>query len=232
MAETVIGVDGCPAGWIAAIWRDGKATIKLFPLGGFVEILNEDAAVIAVDMPIGLPQQHGRRAERAARRVLKARGSSVFSTASRAAYAAKTWEEACEINLKNSDPPKKLSKQSFALSAKIREIDAVISPELQTRIREVHPEVIFFEMNDCRPVLSKKKNAEGRAERIEILKRSNFPFSTLEWPNFLKKDVGGDDIIDACACAWSARRILEGKESHYPPEEERDARGLVMRIHA
>jgi len=24
MTETVIGVDGCPGGWIAVIWKNGK----------------------------------------------------------------------------------------------------------------------------------------------------------------------------------------------------------------
>ena len=50
--------------------------------------------------------------------------------------------------------------------------------------------------------------------------------------NYRKSQVKRDDIIDACAAAWSAWRILEGVDLHFPETEERDARGLLMRIHA
>ena len=230
MQETVVGVDGCRAGWIAVIWTDVEAHCEL--LSSFSKVLSQHPGIIAVDMPIGLPPKHGRKAECEARKVLGARSPSVFSTVSRAAYGANTWKEACDINLINSDPHRKLSKQSFGIFPKVREVDEAITPSLQSRIKEVHPEVIFYEMNDCRPLNFSKKKRNGASERIELLERSGFPWSTLRHPIYLKKDVADDGIIDACACAWSARRIIAGTARHYPTTEERDARGLLMRIHA
>ncbi len=230
MQEAVVGVDGCRAGWIAVIWTDVGAHCEL--LSSFSKVLSVHPGIIAVDMPIGLPPKHGRIAEHEARSILGARRSSVFSTVSRAAYAANTWKEACEINLINSVPPKKLSQQSFAIFKKVKEVDAAITPALQSRVREVHPEVIFYEMNDRQPLHFSKKKRDGASERVKLLERSGFPWSTLGHPIYLKKNVADDDIIDACACAWSARRILEGTARYYPEKEERDARGLLMRIHA
>jgi predicted RNase H-like nuclease len=230
MQETVVGVDGCRDGWIAVIWTDVGAHCQL--LSSFREVLSVHPGIVAVDMPIGLPPKHGRRAESEARKVLGARSPSVFSTVSRAAYVANTWDEACKINLMNSDPRRKLSKQSFAIFKKVREVDAAMTPALQSRIKEVHPEVIFYEMNDRQPLRFSKKKRDGAKERTKLLEISGFPWSTLGHPIYLKKNVADDDIIDACACAWSARRILEGTARHYPETEERDVRGLLMRIHA
>jgi predicted RNase H-like nuclease len=44
--------------------------------------------------------------------------------------------------------------------------------------------------------------------------------------------VGADDLLDACACAWSARRIAEGRAVRFPADPPQDARGLRMAIHA
>ena len=80
--------------------------------------------LIAVDMPIGFPRWHsGREAERQTRARLGDRQSSVFAVPSRAAVMCTDYGEACRANLKNSDPPKKVSKQIFHIFPKMREID-------------------------------------------------------------------------------------------------------------
>ncbi|MGO4840025.1 DUF429 domain-containing protein, partial [Rhizobiaceae sp. 2RAB30] len=90
--RTVAGVDGCKAGWVAVIRAPGQAAYACV-VGSFaalVEMLPGDA-VIAVDMPIGLPDisSHGGRGpETLVRRFLGARQSSVFSIPSRAAVYA------------------------------------------------------------------------------------------------------------------------------------------------
>jgi len=43
---------------------------------------------------------------------------------------------------------------------------------------------------------------------------------------------GGDDLLDACACAWSARRFARGETRSFPQTPDRDARGLRMEIRA
>ena len=223
--SSVIGVDGCPGGWIAAIWRSDKIEMRL--CRAFADILAEDAAIIAVDMPIGLPRLHGRAAEPEARRKLKGRHSSIFAIPSRAAIAEMDYRKGCAINLEHSDPPRKFPKQTFNLFPKLREMDALMTPELQVRVREVHPELAFCAMNGFEALKHSKKTAEGAEERLRLLKRHGLPKPSFD---FKRKDVGGDDVIDACACAWSARRILEGRQTCFPETDERDERGLLMRI--
>lgn len=230
----VVGVDGCPGGWIAVRWAEG---VSHHLCRSFAEVVAMDAAVIAVDMPIGFPQGSGRAAERDVRARLGERQSSVFSVPSRAAVMCGDYRESCAANLANSDPAKKVSKQIFHIFPKMREIDALITPELQARIVEVHPELAFWAMNGEASLSLPKKvkgqpNAPGLELRKALLTKAGFPLADLPAQAYRRVDVGADDLIDACACAWSARRILEGRHVSFPAEPPRDARGLRMAISA
>ena len=117
----LVGVDGCVGGWLAAFVRPagGEARLRIVPR--FAELLAapENPAVIAVDMPIGLPARvgvGGRAAENAIRPLLGARQSSVFSVPSREAIYAADYREACRIAQTTSDPPRKVSKQLFNIA--------------------------------------------------------------------------------------------------------------------
>ena len=61
---------------------------------------------------------------------------------------------------------------------------------------------------------------------------SGFPLARLPVPATARMDVGADDLLDACACAWSASRIAEGRAFAFPQNPPRDARGLRMEINA
>ncbi|MEP6566800.1 MAG: DUF429 domain-containing protein, partial [Mesorhizobium sp.] len=91
---TFVGVDGCKAGWIAVRRHPSAApTVDVFPTFATLLAALPDNAVIAVDMPIGLPdfsQRGGRGPEALVRPLLGARQSSVFSIPSRAALYADT----------------------------------------------------------------------------------------------------------------------------------------------
>jgi predicted RNase H-like nuclease len=230
----VVGVDGCPGGWIAVRWA---ATVSYHLCRSFTEVMGLDAAVIAVDMPIGFPHGSGRAAEREVRQRLGERQSSVFSVPSRAAVMCADYRESCAANLASSDPPKKVSKQIFNIFPKMREIDALITPELQSRIVEVHPELAFWAMNGeaSLPLPKKVKGAAhvpGLELRKGLLAAAGFPLVALPPAAYRRADVGADDLIDACACAWSARRILEGLAVRFPADPPLDARGLRMAITA
>src|SRR5262249_60327010 len=76
------GVDGCRAGWLLVLARSGDGEVRLRVVPRFAEVIaaREAPAVIAVDIPIGLPEQagHGGRAARhMGGPVLGARGSCV-----------------------------------------------------------------------------------------------------------------------------------------------------------
>lgn len=196
-----------------------------------------EADVIAVDMPIGFPQLSGREAERAVRAKLGARQSSVFSVPSRAAVMCTDYREACAANLAHSQPPKKVAKQIFHIFPKMREIDALLTPAHQSRIFEVHPELAFWAMNGEQSLALPKKvkgrpNLPGLDLRKALLQAAGFPLGKLPPVAYRASDVGADDLLDACACAWSARRILTGKARRFPASPPLDGRGLRMEINA
>lgn len=108
---------------------------------------------------------------------------------------------------------KGVSKQSFAIFPKIREIDAAIAKGLPINIRETHPEVAFCGMNGGKAVLASKKSETGRAERLRLLKLHGLDVG----PFLSQRPVGCamDDLIDAFACLWVAQRIHNGTAVSY-----------------
>lgn len=234
----VAGLDGCKAGWVMVTWSGNpEASPEATLITHFRDALASAAKIMAVDMPIGLPQLSGRTCERETRARLGERQSSVFAVPSRAAIMQEDYYTSCQVNLENSNPPRKVSKQCFMLFPKIREIDAIITPELQSRVWEVHPELCFWTMNGGQPVpLAKKIKSRpspgGMELRRDLLARNGFPIDRLQHPSWPKSQVAEDDILDACACAWSAARIARGEHVSMPAEPEFDARGLRMQISA
>lgn len=240
-ARMVAGVDGCRGGWMVVLW-DGlpNSTPTATICSDFASVIDLSAQIVAVDMPIGFPEraEHGgRKACAEARARLGARQSSVFSVPSRAAVMCRDYGEACEVNLQNSEPPRKVSKQCFMLFDKMREVDRLMSPEQQSRVYEVHPELAFWAMNGCSPLELPKKvksrpDAPGLALRENLLRNAGFPFDALEVEPHRASAAGRDDLIDACAAAWSALRISRQQHITLPPEPPRDGRGLRMEINA
>lgn len=232
------GADGCRGGWVMVTWTGNPAiTPEISLIPDFATALASAAHTIAVDMPIGLPRLSGRACERETRARLGNRQSSVFAVPSRAAVMQEDYFASCRVNLENSDPPRKVSKQCFMLFPKIREIDSVITPDLQSRVWEVHPELCFWAMNGGQPVPLAKKiksrpNPDGMALRRELLARNGFPIDRLQYPSWPKSQVAEDDILDACACAWSAARIARGEHICLPAKPEFDDRRLRMQISA
>src|SRR5262245_21340164 len=177
--------------------------------------LPEAPAVIAVDIPIGLPERvgyGGRAAENAVRPLLGARQSSVFSVPSRAAIEAADYRDACGIALATSDPPRSVSKQLYMLVPKIREVDACLRADAgaAARVLEVHPELAFWQLNGRR-ALDQPKKVKGRcyepglALRRELLLAAGLPPTAVHMD--APKGTGPDDVLDALACAAIARRI-------------------------
>ena len=192
--------------------------------------LDTRASHISVDMPIGFPADTPRSCEALARQYIGPRRSSVFPVPCREAVMADDYRQACEINARVLG--KKFSKQAFMLFPKMREIDAAITPQFQSRMYEVHPEVAFCAMNNARPLPHSKKTADGAELRRALLTAGGFPLALLLHPQWKTSQAADDDILDACACCWSARRIATGDHLSFPAIPELDARGLRMQISA
>jgi predicted RNase H-like nuclease len=106
----------------------------------------------------------------------------------------------------------------------VRQVDDVMTPELESRVIESHPEVSFAAMADA--VLPPKKSAPGVAGRIAALAPWIDATAALATA---PATVPVDDALDALACAWTAERFVRGIHESLG-DGTRDDRGLVMRI--
>jgi predicted RNase H-like nuclease len=134
-----------------------------------------------------------------------------------------------------SEPPRKVAKQCFHLFPKIREIDRLMTPALEARVFEAHPELGFWRLNGGEAMALPKKvksraSAPGMAERAALLAAHGFTRAFLDQP--LPTGVGRDDLLDAAVLSLTASRIARGEGLCFPPEPERDGRGLRMAIWA
>tara|TARA_R110002072_G_scaffold228234_16_gene385539 strand:- start:14191 stop:14886 length:696 start_codon:yes stop_codon:yes gene_type:complete len=225
--STFLGVDGCRAGWfVVRVAAGDDAAPEAMLLDDFASVLAVRPAphFVAVDMPIGLlatATPGGRNCDQAARGLLGPRRSSVFSPPLRGHLRAQTWSEVSG-----------LSKQSFHLLPKIREVDDCLTPSRQRRVRETHPELAFRSLTGA-PMRHAKRTVEGQRERLLALQTTipgvrAFYRRTLE--QFLRRDVARDDILDALVLAVVAKRMANGVSQCLPLRPVHDARGLRMEI--
>jgi predicted RNase H-like nuclease len=236
------GVDGCRSGWIAAFVRPASEETRVRIVPRFADVLaaSEAPAIVAIDIPIGLPDRigpDGRGPERAIRPLLGARQSSVFSVPPRAAIYAADFRAACAAALAASHPPRKVSKQLFMIAPKIREVDEVLrtDPIVATRVHEVHPELAFWRLNGERALAEPKKvkgvgYEPGLALRRDLLIGVGLSRSVVAGAP--PKGAGADDLLDALACAAIARRLHAGSAQPFPDPPLRDAFGLAVAIWA
>ena len=240
LGRVIAGVDGCRAGWIALALAPGDARPRLMVRARFADLVDElgSGAVLAVDMPMGLPDRisgAGRGPEQAIRPYLGARQSSVFSIPARAAVEAQTYREACDLAQQFSDPPKKVSKQAFFLFGRILEIDRLLQadPGLRDRIFECHPEFAFCRLNGLVAMATPKKirgavNPAGVAERTSLLVQHDIaPEILAAGP---PRGAAMDDLLDAAVNLVMAGRHARGLTTSFPAEPARDRHGILIAI--
>src|SRR4030095_4859244 len=161
------GVDGCRAGWLVVLAyplarnaHEHQVTV----CARFDEVLAllPPSTVSAVDIPIGLlaeQQPGGRDCDRRARRLLGRRASSVFTPPTRPRLDATH-----DTQVRGHG----LSIQAFNILPKIREVDRVMTPGLQQRVYEAHPELAFQSLAG-HPLQDRKKTVAGREATIHVL---------------------------------------------------------------
>jgi predicted RNase H-like nuclease len=238
------GVDGCRAGWLVAFARPqgSEVYVRVVPRFSDVIAAPKAPAIIAVDIPIGLPQSGGREADRIARSLVGIRRSSVFPVPSRRAIFAElgpfgdqqarsaAYRRASVIASSTSDPPRGISIYSFGLFSKIREVDALLQADCTRRdkVFETHPELAFWRLNGECELPASKKSDTGLARRRQLLMEAGFAAAGLS--GTAPKGAAPDDVIDAIACVEIARRIHAGRARRFPNPPEYDAVGLPMSI--
>ena len=235
------GVDGCKAGWFVATssatkqnQTDASCVFKLknlFAASTFTEVLSKtsNCRLVCVDIPIGLTDgDKPRDCDLAARKLLRGpRASSVFPAPIRPCLSTGDYKTASKICFEHSG--KKLNRQSFALLDKIRQVDNLMTPVLQKKVREIHPEVSFWELNNKKPIQQNKKTVPGQAQRHRLLQRI-----FMDMDDVLSKSPATgfamDDAFDALVAAYTASQAVIGKAKTLPSTPELDSKGLKMEI--
>jgi predicted RNase H-like nuclease len=221
-AAPVLGVDGCRGGWVGVVLVPGRPVGAVF--GGHIGELVAAAstlppvaaagglAAVGVDMPLHLSDEGHRPCDLAARRHLGRKASSLFVTPPRAALAAESY--AAGVVAARAVTGSAFSRQAWALRAKVLELDAWWpSAPAAAPVREVHPEVSFSLMTGA-PIMAGKRTWAGAAARRSVLAGEGIELPDDLGPAGLA--AGADDVLDAAAVAWTARRIAAGVARPFP----------------
>lgn len=220
-----MGVDGCPAGWVCFQVDLRSRATSVAVVSKISELISASPRplLVGIDIPIGLPLKGSRACDLAARRLLgQPRSSSVFAAPVRATLVAKSYEEACHLSM--SAHGKSMSKQAYETIAKIREVDDLMTPELQTWVFEVHPEVSFYTLNDGHSLKHSKHERQGKDERIQLL-LPHYPEIQKHLGELRRGQIGEDDMLDAAVATWTAEMVVKGVVPR-----QFDSRGLRMEI--
>ncbi|MFC4247857.1 DUF429 domain-containing protein [Natribaculum luteum] len=240
-----IGVDWASNGWFAFCLTDrDDANMDFYPSIYNLWHHQRDADRLLIDIPIGLSSNGKRACDIEAKQALGSkRGNSVFYTPIREGVEAQNIKEAKQAQ-KALDFS--VQNQAWAIVPRIQEVDEFFEMFAgkigDTDIRETHPEICFWALNDGEPMTHGKKTEEGIEERLGLLsnhltdarglyEEAVETFTEPEWAPVIGKS-GRDDILDAMVAALTARECGENpprlpKESS--PEYD-DVRGREMEI--
>jgi predicted RNase H-like nuclease len=222
---TVLGVDGWRGAWVGAL-LDGRS-VRLLALPDVAAVLAVPAvSVVAIDMPIGLSEDGVRACDVAARDLLRRTGaaSSVFPAPVRAVLGARDYAHARELSRAATGGQRAPSAQTYQLVAAIRALDDALGEPPSDRVVEVHPELAF--RCGLGGITDRKGTARGTVQRLRALR------AEMDVEEALADAPAGVpviDALDACAAAWSARRIADGR-AETVGDDSVDGRGRPMRI--
>mgnify|MGYP003885384939 CR=1 FL=1 len=184
--------------------------------------------MLAVDIPIGLPASGDRRCDLAARALLPPNArASVFTGLRRPLLARRSNYAAANAWAKSDG--KGLSRQAWGLLGKVAEVDALMTPARQRRVREAHPELIFRRLA-AGAALAPKKTPQGRDQRLMLLAGQGLEVAESWFDRLPRSRAKPDDLLDAAALALLAVEMAAGGGRRVPADPARDRRGLAMEI--
>lgn len=225
----VLGVDGCRGGWVGVVLTADDAIHGVFgtDIAAVVKAATDAAgppAVVCVDMPLHLSAAGWRPCDQAVRDHLGAKRSSVFPVPPAPALARGDYAAACAACRELTG--KAFSKQLWMLRPKIRELeDWWTATAGAADVREVHPETSFSLMVGA-PIAAPKRTWEGLAARRSALSGQGIVVPDDIGPG--GRLAGADDVLDAAAVAWTARRVAAGTARSFPdPPVTLDGDGTV-----
>lgn len=205
----VLGVDGCRTGWVGVVW-DGTPRVLVAPTIGELVASAGPLEAVAIDTPIGLPVDAPREAEKLVRPRLPGRASTVFNAPAAVVLDAPDYHAANAAN--RAALGLGLSKQTWYLVPKIRDVADWLATSPDVPVVEAHPELCFATMNGA-VLVDGKTTAAGEAARRRLLADHGLAVDASRRPG-----VAVDDVLDAAATAWTARRFVDGIADRLPPE--------------
>jgi predicted RNase H-like nuclease len=225
----VLGVDACKGGWAGIALSGGRVESYFATV---ISDLAEQACgggpldLVAVDMPVGLPDAGRRRADVLARGVAGPRWASVFMTPVRPALEEESYAAALAVNVQLAGEG--ISRQAHGLRMKILQVDQWVRRARQ-RVVEIHPEVSFACLAGA-PLTVSKSTWAGVAKRQQLLAGAGIVLGGDLGPAGEK--AGVDDILDAAVAAWTALRVAGGQARPLPDPPELFSDGLPCAIWA
>lgn len=254
-----VGVDGFSCGWFS-VGYSGRGYCEMKAFFSFEDLLAyyQTAKLILVDVPIGLPPaklQSGseeRHCDKEARGRLnqldRRRGSSVFRVPTRCATKHFAHNPDDKNGARNVEISRtggiSISEQALGIMCKIAEVDDIMldrKPNARPEIREIHPEICFWALNDENSMEFSKtnKDADKRSkaidERLEVLQKVEPKAKEIfndGWSRFRHNCVGKDDILDAMVAAITAYKGSQGWLQKLPKNKppQRDEESLRMEM--
>ena len=233
--STAVGVDGCKIGWF--YFRRDRASISFDIAVNLENLLNALPlnSRIFIDIPIGLLDGgvEGRDCDKIARKALRSpRASSIFPAPAYPTLSAIGYEDAKRLNLGATG--KMLSQQAFAITPKIREVNNYLAANLDPGylIREIHPEICFWGLNQRQAMKHPKKKPPGFEERLHVLEKILPNIRTIiDGPlqKYTRSVVSRDDILDALVGMVVASTADDNLKT-MPPKPKIDTRSLPMEM--
>lgn len=227
----IAAADGCKDGWIVVEGELGEAIPTVLGTGlGIRETLalcNQLPTVLAIDLPIGLATDGQRAADQAARLFVGARRSSIFPTPVRSVVEyGQTIPDLAHVHRENVSVWARehghagIGSQGFGIFPKICEFDTHLKRQADQSIHEFHPEVSWTAMIGDGSTLAPKSSANGILQRIRLIQH-HLGEEVLNQPLPAGK-YAIDDLLDALAGFWTAKRIASGTANTLPERPDVD----------
>jgi predicted RNase H-like nuclease len=214
----VIGVDAYALGWVAVELHDGAFARAMLATTLYEVVVNgSGAAVIGVDVPLGMMPDRWRVADALVAEQLGPRRGSVSRIP-----PEPVWNEpdfAAANKRCRELTGQRLNRQAWSLRPKVLEANALWQRH-PTLLFEAHPELSFRTMAGA-PLEHAKKTWSGQNHRRHLLARNGISVPDNLGP---AGQAPTDDIFDAAAIAWTAHRRATGEaySSPGPPEDYGD----------
>ncbi|MEQ9264601.1 MAG: DUF429 domain-containing protein [Balneolaceae bacterium] len=229
------GIDGCRLGWILVTFDEGEEKYQILETEEQLATVFQEYDRIFIDMPIGLEEEeYTRECDALLRKELGSDyAPSVFTPPIRPALHAPSYVEANMISFDYTE--KKLSLQAWNIVPKIILVDKLLREDksLADKVFESHPELLFQKLNGGM-IFQKKNLKKGIRHRLELLREEEpvaDDFFREIKEEYRRVEVGEDDIVDAMALAYYAKRSVKKGIKTIPEEVPVDSEGLPKAIH-